>query len=139
MEPLDRIPNSWLRLGKMRCFIPDQRPSFAPAYDTLPVLIDNQVTQQLAFDIDGAQMTDGITPADLDAFIRTLGDPRTTPALLKRMRQIVTDVVECLPQMSGPTRWRIGDAMAVQTRALATVLELSVETPARDLVMLNRP
>ena len=65
--------------------------------------------------------------------------PRTTPAFLKRMRQIVTDVVERIPRMSGPARKRIGDAMAVQTRALAEALELSIEIPARDLVVLNRP
>lgn len=115
------------------------RPSFAPVYDTLPVLIDDQVTHQLAFDIGHAQMTDDLTPADINAFIRALGYPRTTPALLKRMRQIVTDVVERIPQMSGPARKRIGDVMAVQTRALANALELRIEIPQRDLVILNRP
>ena len=41
--------------------------------------------------------------------------------------------------MSGPARKRIGDAMAVQTRALASALEMSIEIPERDLVVLNRP
>lgn len=55
------------------------------------------------------------------------------------MRQIVTDVVKRIPQMSGPARKRIGDAMAVQTRALTEALELRIEIPQRDLVILNRP
>lgn len=44
-----------------------------------------------------------------------------------------------IPEMSGPARKRIGDAMAVQTRALAAALETSIEIPERDLVVLNRP
>jgi len=115
------------------------RPSLAPIYDVLPVLIDDQVTHQLAFDIGNAQMTDEITRADLDAFIRALGFPRATPALLNRLRQIVAAAVERIPEMSGPVRKRIGDAMAEQTHALAEALELSIDIPERDLVFLNRP
>ena len=44
-----------------------------------------------------------------------------------------------IPEISGPARKRIGDAMAVQTRALAAALETSIEIPERDLVVLNRP
>lgn len=115
------------------------RPSLAPIYDVLPVVIDDQVTHQLAFDIGRATMTDAITRADLDAFILALGFPRVTPALLTRLRELVTAAVAHIPEMSGPTRKRIGDAMAVQTRALASALELRIEIPERDLVVLNRP
>lgn len=115
------------------------RPVFAPVYDVLPVLIDDQVTHQLAFDIGHAKMTEDIRPADLDAFIRDLGFPRTTPALLTRLRQIVAEVVSRIPEMSGPTRKRIGDAMAFQARALANALDMDIEIPERDLVVLNRP
>lgn len=115
------------------------RPSVAPVYDALPVLIDDQVTHQLAFDIGLAKMTDEITPTDLDAFIRAIGFPRRTPALGTRLRRIVADVVALVPEMSGPARKRIGDAMAVQTRALAAALEMTIDIPARDLVVQNRP
>jgi serine/threonine-protein kinase HipA len=115
------------------------RPSLAPIYDVLPVLIDDQVTHQLAFDIGRARMTDEITPADLGAFVRAIGFPRVTPALLDRLRQIVTGVVARIPEMSGPVRKRIGDAMAEQARALAAALEMTIDIPERDLVVLNRP
>lgn len=115
------------------------RPTLAPIYDVLPVLIDDQVTHQLAFDIGRARMTDGITPSDMDVFIRALGFPRATPALLTRLRQIVTEAVARIPDMSGPARKRIGDAMAFQTRALATALQMTIDIPERDLVVLNRP
>lgn len=115
------------------------RPSFAPVYDALPVLIDDQVTHQLAFDIGRARMTDEITPSDLDTFIRALGFPRTTPRLLNQLHQIVTAAVARIPEMSGPARKRIGDAMAEQTCALAAALEMSIDIPGRDLVVLNRP
>lgn len=65
------------------------RPAFAPVYDVAPVLIDDQVIHQMSFDIGQARMTDEITPADLDRFIRSLGYPRTTPALLSRLRDLV--------------------------------------------------
>ncbi|TQM93787.1 HipA domain-containing protein [Roseinatronobacter monicus] len=116
-----------------------QRPTFAPIYDTMPVLIEDQVTHQLAFDIGRAQMTDEITRADLDTFILALGFPRTTPALLARLQQLLTATVAHIPEMSGPVRKRIGDAMAVQTCALAQALEMDIDTPKRDLVVLNRP
>ena len=115
------------------------RPSLAPVYDALPVLIDDQVTHQLAFDIGRAKMTDEITRVDIDAFVRALGFPRATPALLTRLRELVTAAVAHIPEMSGPARKRIGDAMAVQTRALAAALELAIDIPERDLVVLNRP
>ena len=51
----------------------------------------------------------------------------------------MTEVVAHIPEMSGPVRKRIGDAMAVQTRALAQALEMDIDIPKRDLVVLNRP
>ena len=81
------------------------RPSLAPIYDALPVLIDDQVTHELAFDIGCAKLTDEITRAGLDAFIRALGFPRVTPALLNRLKELVTAAVVHIPEMSGPTWW----------------------------------
>lgn len=51
----------------------------------------------------------------------------------------MTDVVARIPEMSGPTIKRIGVAMAVQTRALAEAVEMNIEIPERELVVLNRP
>lgn len=115
------------------------QPSLAPVYDVLPVLIDDQVTHEMAFRIGGARMTDEIRAEDLDAFVRALGFPRATPALKARMRQLARAVVACIPEMSGPLRKRIGDAMAEQARAVAVALEIDLEVPERDLVVVNRP
>jgi len=115
------------------------RPDLAPIYDVAPVLIDDQVTHQLSFDIGDARMTDEITADDLARFIRALGFPRTTPALRNRMRDLVQKVVGQIPAMSGPIRKRIGDVMALQARSLAAALDLDIDIPKRDLVIQNRP
>lgn len=115
------------------------RPAFAPVYDVAPVLIDDQVIHQMSFDIGQARMTDEVTPADLDTFIRALGYPRTTPTLLSRLRDLVRAVVARIPEMSGPAHKRIGDAMADQTRSLAVALSMRIDIPERDLIILNRP
>ena len=65
--------------------------------------------------------------------------PLTSPAFLTRLSQILTEVAAHIHKMSGPARKRIGDAMAIQTRVLAAALEISIEIPERDLVVLNRP
>lgn len=115
------------------------RPVFAPVYDVAPVLIDDQVIHQLSFDIGQAQMTDEITAVDLDSFIRALGFPRTTPALMTRLRDILCRLVERIPEMRGPASKRIGDAMAEQSQSLATALTMEIDIPERDMVVLNRP
>lgn len=116
-----------------------QRPIFAPVYDVAPVLIDDQVTHQLAFDIGRAKMTDEISSADLDALIRALGFPRATPRLLKRLQALLVEGVARIPEMTGPRRKRVGDAIAHQARPLATALALDVTIPERDLIVVNRP
>lgn len=59
------------------------------------------------------------------------------PALLTRLSELVEGAIAHIPKMSGPSRKRIGDAMAVQTRALSSAREMSIEVPERDLVVLN--
>ena len=68
------------------------------------MLIDDQVTHELAFDIGCAKLTDEITRAGLDAFIRALGFPRVTPALLTRVRDLVTAAVAHRASMVDPDR-----------------------------------
>ncbi len=114
------------------------RPIFAPVYDVAPVLIDVQVNHQMAFDIGHAKMTDEITATDLDTFIRALGFPRVTPALLSRLRGLVQSLVARIPEMSGPAPKRIGDAMAEQARPLAFALSMRIDIPERDATILDR-
>ena len=115
------------------------RPRFAPIYDVAPVLLDDQVTHQMSFDIGEARMADEITAEGLTVFIRTLGFPRATPALLKRLRGLVEDVVARIPEMRGPGRKRIGDAIAEQAGGLVRALGMDIAIPARDAMVINRP
>ncbi|WP_444464438.1 HipA domain-containing protein [Rhodobacter capsulatus] len=98
------------------------RPVLAPVYDVAPVLIDRDVTHQLAFDIGRAQMTDEITAADLEDFILSLGFPRFTPALRKRLIEIVQTAVAEIAPMRGPALKPLGDAMAEQGKRPAIAL-----------------
>jgi serine/threonine-protein kinase HipA len=115
------------------------RPALAPVYDVVPVLIDDQVTHQLAFDIGTAKMTDEITSADMDALLRALGFPRMTPAQRARLQAIVSAAVDRIDGMMGPNLKRIGDAMSKQARALAPAVGLKIDVPERDPIILNRP
>ncbi|SOC19206.1 type II toxin-antitoxin system HipA family toxin [Rhodobacter maris] len=115
------------------------RPSFAPVYDVAPILIDRTVTHQLAFDVGGAQMTDEITAVDLETFIRALGFPRVTPALRKRLGEITRAIVAEIEPLSGPGLKLLGDALAEQAGWLAQALEIEIDIPERDGLIINRP
>ncbi|MDS9469696.1 HipA domain-containing protein [Paracoccus sp. MBLB3053] len=115
------------------------RPQFAPIYDVAPILLDDQVTHQLSFDIGKARIADEITTEDLATFITALGFPRVTPGQRKRLRELVIGVAAKIPEMSGPIRKRIGDAIAEQAHALAEALGLEMDIPERDAIIINRP
>jgi serine/threonine-protein kinase HipA len=115
------------------------RPTLAPVYDVVPTLIDNQVTHELSFEIGSANMTDEITPADIQSFVTDLCYPRSTPALRKRMQTMVRDAISHISEEAGPARKAIDDAIAEQATRLASALELQVQIPERDMVVINRP
>jgi len=115
------------------------RPDFAPVYDVAPVLIDDRVLHQLSFNIGNATMTDEITSEDLNAFLLALGFPRVTGALMQRLRGIAQAIVGKIPEMNGPIRKRIGDAIAEQARWIAPAIGAEVIIPERDLIIVNRP
>ncbi|WP_166461939.1 HipA domain-containing protein [Paracoccus alkanivorans] len=115
------------------------RPLLAPVYDIAPVLIDDQVLHQLSFDIGKAQMTDEITAENLTGFIGALGFPRVTPALRKRMQEIVRATVGKISDMFGPARKRIGDVISEQAKWLAVALGMDIPVPEGDLIVINRP
>ena len=115
------------------------RPDLAPVYDVAPVLVDDQVLHQLAFNIGGATMTDEITSEDMRVFILALGFPRVTAALMQRLRGIAEAIVGKIPDMKGPARKRIGDAIAEQARWIAPAVGAEVTVPERDLIVVNRP
>ena len=115
------------------------RPSLAPVYDVVPTLMDDRVTHQLAFDVGRARMTDDITPQDLEQFAHDLGFRRITPALHKRLQDIVAAAVGLMGDLSGPERKRIRDVIAEQARWLAAATGLEIPIPEGDLIVINRP
>lgn len=115
------------------------RPELAPFYDVVPTILDGSVLHQLSFDIGSACMTDDITPEDLITFVEALGYRRMIPALKKRLGAITANIVGRIPDMRGPARKRIGDAIAEQAQWVAAALELDLDIPERDLVVIVRP
>lgn len=115
------------------------RPDLAPVYDVAPVLVDDQVLHQLSFDIGAAIMTDEVTSMDMNAFILAMGFPRITRALMERLRSIVRDIVGKIPDMNGPARKRIGDAISEQAKWIAPAVGEETDIPERDLIVVNRP
>lgn len=113
--------------------------SLVPFYDIVPTLIDDTVTHQLAFRIGRAVMTDAIAPEDMAAFVSDLGYRRMTPALRRRLGQLVLGVLALIPEMRGPRRKRLGDAMGEQARWIVRALGVEMEVLGRDLVVINRP
>jgi len=116
-----------------------ERPQLAPFYDIVPTLIDDQVTHQLSFDIGSARMTDDIAFEDLASFAADLGLRGFTAPMRHRLADLVTAVVGQIGGMSGPARKRLGDAMAAQAGCFARALQLEIDVPERDLVVVNRP
>lgn len=116
-----------------------RRPDLAPFYDVVPTILDDSVLHQLSFDIGSARMTDDITSADLIAFVEALGYRRMIPALKKRLGAIAAQIVGRIADMRGPARKRIGDAIAEQANWIAAALELDLDIPERDLVVIVRP
>lgn len=117
----------------------EKRPQLAPFYDIVPTIIDDTVNHQLALNIGFACMTDEIRPEDLGIFAQDLGYRRITPALKKRLREITEQIVARIPDMRGPVRKRIGDAIAEQARWISAALEMEMTIPERDLVVIVRP
>jgi serine/threonine-protein kinase HipA len=115
------------------------RPDLAPVYDVAPVLVDDQVLHQLSFDIGAAIMTDEVTSMGMNAFILAMGFPRITRALMERLRSIVRDIVGKIPDMNGPARKRIGDAISEQAKWIAPAVGEEMVIPERDLIVVNRP
>ncbi|NJS38944.1 MAG: type II toxin-antitoxin system HipA family toxin [Rhodobacteraceae bacterium] len=116
-----------------------QRPDLAPVYDVAPVVIDDQVLHQLSFDIGTATMTDEVTSKDMHTFILALGFPRITTALIERLRTIVRHIVGKIPDMNGPERKQLGDAIAEQAKWIAPAVGEEINITERDLIFVNRP
>lgn len=115
------------------------RPDLAPVYDVAPVLVDDQVLHKLSFNIGDAAMTDEVTCKEMHFFILALGFPRITRPLMERLRAIVRDVVGKIPDMTGPARKRIGDAIAEQAKWIALAVGEEIDIPERDMIVVNRP
>jgi serine/threonine-protein kinase HipA len=115
------------------------RPQLAPFYDIVPTILDDTVLHQLSFDIGAATMTDDIKPEDLASFVEDLGFRRMIPALKKRLQAITEHIVAHIPEMRGPARKRIGDAIAEQARWVSAALEMDIAIPERDLIVIVRP
>jgi serine/threonine-protein kinase HipA len=115
------------------------RPHLAPVYDVAPVLVDDRVLHQLSFNIGEATMTDEISSTDIQSFILALGFPRVTSAVMERLRSIVRMIVGKIPEMNGPARKRIGDAIAEQAASIVPAVGAEVAIPERDLIVVNRP
>lgn len=111
----------------------------APVYDVISTLTDRNVTHELAFNIGSAKVTDEITAGDIKAFIGEIGFPRATPGLLNNLRNIVRAAVSVIPDMSGPQKKGIGDGIAEQVRSLSAALDMDLDIPERDAVVINRP
>ena len=84
-------------------------------------------------------MTDDITPADIEALLRDLGFPRFTPALRRRVHTLIRAAVERIDGLQGRKRKQVGDAIAEQTRNLASAAELQIKISQRDALIVNRP
>lgn len=117
----------------------EYEPCLAPLYDIVPTITDAQVTHQLSFDIGKAQMTDDLTAADLDEFVRHLGVRGLSSGVQKELGKIVHAVNEVIPDQRGPVFKRLGDAMAEQARWIAPALGLDIKVPERDALVINRP
>lgn len=114
-------------------------PDFAPNYDVVPVILDAGYLHQMSFGIGDARMTDEIRSDDIKRFAEEIGIRRLTPAMARRLAEIVDGITARISDMSGPDRELLGNAMAEQCKWLAHALPSTTTVPARDLVVIQRP
>ncbi len=114
-------------------YLGGNRLRLAPRYDLLPTRLDPNLTDQLAFKINGAETLDAITKAGFDAFLATLGI--ATPAARRRIRvnvsqEIATGLAAALPEIEARGMKAYADLIASNMRQLLPVLGAPVPQAA---------
>lgn len=114
-----------------------RQPRLAPRYDLLPVAMDPDVTELLAYDIGEAQSLGAISRPDIEAFLTSMG--LATAAAHRRWiagegASLIATLAATLPVV-GQTRKRFADLIAGNIRTLAPRLGIPVpgEAESRDL------
>jgi serine/threonine-protein kinase HipA len=116
-------------------------PVLSPLYDVVPVLLDSRVTHDFSFRVGKACRTDDLARGDLGAFAAAIGLAPRRARNERRIVQIAAEVLEgaagSIPALGGPRLKLLGDMIAHQVSELAGALELPVDVPERDALILR--
>lgn len=116
-------------------------PVPSPLYDVVPVLLDPRVTHDFSFCFGEARRMDELTREDLGAFAAAIGLAPRRARNERRIFQIAAEVLEgaaaSIPALGGPRLKLLGDMIAHQVSELAEALELPIDVPERDALILR--
>jgi serine/threonine-protein kinase HipA len=112
-----------------------RRLDLAPRYDLLPIRLDPNLTDQLAYRIGEATTLSEITGESFDAFLQSFG--LRTQSARKRFRSqsvagAVTALIPAIDELQQRGQKAFADLIAANMRQLLPVLGLPVPEEARD-------
>ena len=115
-----------------------EKPVLAPAYDIVPVLLDNSVTHELSFNIGNAREIDALTKDDIAAFITSLGLGRAIrtdklrKAYFHQLGEILQKIEDKLDQLEGTALKSCRDMIGQNISMIAEIIEVPVKQTTRD-------
>jgi len=115
------------------------KPELAPAYDIDPVLLDHDVTHEMAFRVGEARMADEVVADDLDAFARALGARGFAMPRQRRTTVLLEALLVEADVSPGPAGRGLRYAIRRQIHHLSSNLDLGIDVPEFDNVPVDGP
>lgn len=114
------------------------KPILAPAYDIVPVLLDNSVTHEFSFNLGNARVIEALDADDIVAFISSIGLHRAIRTEKLRngyflqLRTLLQTIEDKLEQLEGTVLKSCRDMISQNIATLADILDVSVTQKTRD-------
>jgi len=109
------------------------RPTLAPLYDIVPVMMDKGVNHDFSFRIGNAERLEDFRPEDLELFAVAIGYRRLPRSITRDMTKVLQAVADQIDDLQGPGFKGLGDALSDQMCTMSDNLGLGLGVPVRDL------
>lgn len=109
------------------------RPTLAPLYDIVPVMMDKGVNHDFSFGIGNANQLEDLQPGDMELFAVATGYRRLPKSIIRDMAKVLQAAADQIDDLQGPGFKGLGDALSDQMIRMSDNLELDLEVPVRDL------
>ena len=116
----------------------DEKPVLAPAYDIVPVLLDNSVTHEFSFNIGNAREIEDLSMDNIAAFISSIGLGRAIrtnklrKAYFHQLGDLLQNIEDNLEQLEGAALKSCRDMISQNISTIAEIIEAPVKQTTRD-------